>query len=48
MFSLKDFGYDDFAKNSVVVSKFKAQGKLDDFPAICAAVEKDYFNSASA
>ena len=33
-FLMKDFGYDDFEKNNVVISKFKEQNKLDNMMGI--------------
>ena len=48
MFQLKDFGYDDFSKNSVIVSKFKQNGKLDDMMGIYAEVERSYNGGSGA
>ena len=33
-FLMKDFGYDNFEKNRIVIMKFKDQGKLDDMMGI--------------
>ena len=42
---MKDFGYDDFEKNNIVIGKFKDQGKLDNMMGIQQALEASY-NSA--
>ena len=31
---MKDFGYDNFEKNSIVINKFREQGKLDEMMGI--------------
>ena len=43
-FSMKDFGYDNFEKNVVVLTKFKQQGKLgaDHLATIAAELETSY------
>lgn len=41
---MKDFGYDNFEKNVVVITKFKQQGRLGDeyIAAIAAELETSY------
>ena len=39
---MKDFGYDNFEKNSIVITKFKEQGKLDSLMEIQAELERTY------
>ena len=41
-FLMKDFGYDDFEKNNIVISKFKSEGKLDNMMGIQQALEASY------
>ena len=41
-FLMKDFGYDDFEKNNVVIGKFKSEGKLDNMMGIQQALEASY------
>ena len=41
-FQFKDFGYDDFTKNNVVISKFKEQNKLEKMDEIAQALEASY------
>lgn len=41
-FLMKDFGYDDFEKNSVVITKFKNEGKLDNIMLIQQQLEAKY------
>ena len=33
-FLMKDFGYDNFEKNNIVINKFKEQNKLDNMMGI--------------
>lgn len=39
---MKDFGYDDFEKNNIVIGKFKSEGKLDNMMGIQQALEASY------
>lgn len=48
MFLMRDFGYDNFEKNIVVVTKFKEQGKLEDYAKIQLDLEKSYNGGAPA
>ena len=41
-FQFKDFGYDNFAKNNIVIGKFKEQNKLDKMDEIAQALEASY------
>mgnify|MGYP000995680943 FL=1 len=42
---MKEFGYEDFEKNSVVIHQFKEQGKLGNIIEIQQTLERSY-NSA--
>ena len=46
-FLMKDFGYDNFEKNSTVITKFKNQGKLDSLMEIQAELEQSYNGSGA-
>lgn len=39
---MRDFGYDNFEKNNVVITKFKQQGKLDSLAEMAGELEKSY------
>lgn len=46
-FLMKDFGYDNFEKNNVVITKFRDQGNLDNMMGIQQALEQSYAQNAA-
>jgi len=41
-FTVKDFGYDDYEKNALIINTMKDQGKLDNIMAIAELLERAY------